>query len=256
MQLETALRPYFQMARTGRLHQSSTFFVLQCSILGIRWLWVGQHLQQDCFPPVQAKAGQTTKSFRAGFRHVSVGVPSATEGKVCCGHGHESSHCQCGDGITSSNSDSQKAVRRFRRICSEFMIVSQKMSALKCAQWAYNSRASAGYTTALLWPRSPLDHHKHISGPISFWELQHTHLGFSKASTNFNISTRYHQATLVLALFLHLHAFCTKGDRKNKTPSVFASSPTLLGHCVIGNPQYLQKLTILVERKDRSTPWE
>lgn len=143
-----------------------------------------------------------------------------------------------------SHSDSQKAVGRFRRLCSEFMIVSQKMSALRCARWAYNNRASLEHTTALLWPPSPLGHHKHMSGPGSFWELQHTRVGFSKASTHFNVSARHHQATLVLALFLHLHAFffCTKGDRKSKTPSVLAYSPTLLGHCIVGNPQYLQIL--------------
>lgn len=173
---------------------------------------------------------------------MSVGVPSATEGNVYCGHGHESSCCQCGDASRAhiSNCDLQKAVRRFRRICSEFMIASQKMSALRCAHWAYDSRVSAGHTTALLWPPG-------------LWVTTSTSLGLA-ASESCNIfmwaSARpRHTLTSVQGIIrqhwsqpslLHLHAFCTKEDRKSKTPSVLASSQTPLGHCVIGNPQYLQ----------------
>lgn len=81
---------------------------------------------------------------------------------------------------------------------------------------AYNCTAMASW---------PLGHHKHISGPGSFWELQHIHVGFSKASTHFNISARYHQAALVLALTSASTRFLYQRGQKKQNSFSFGIQP-------------------------------
>lgn len=81
---------------------------------------------------------------------------------------------------------------------------------------AYNCTAMASWS---------LGHHKHIYGPGSFWELQHIHVGFSKASTHFNISARYHQAALVLALTSASTRFLYQRGQKKQNSFSFGIQP-------------------------------